>query len=126
MEGFGRDFGRAFGIPALSRPNPLKDPRDSRKVLSPDDLARVAGDLHSVAIRASFKIQIFRVPSRFWSDFGRVLEAKMDAKIDVFEFCRRCFFRTRFDIDFLLFFGEPNPEKSIRTIGFSMVLANFQ
>ena len=39
-----------------SRPNPLKDPRDSRKAPSPANFGRFVGKLHSVAKQALFNI----------------------------------------------------------------------
>ena len=50
----------------------------------------------------------------------------MEAKIDFKEVFFRCFFRARFGIDFGWIFGGSEPEKSIKTIVFSMVFANFQ
>ena len=61
-----------------------------------------------------------------WVDFGRVSELKMEAKIDFWEVFFRCFFRVRFGIDFLWNLGGSDVEKSIKTIVFSMVFANFQ
>ena len=49
----------------------------------------------------------------------------MDAKTDFLEVTFRCFFRMRFCMDFGLFFGGSEPEKSLKTIGFSMVFVNF-
>ena len=63
---------------------------------------------------------------RCWVDFGRFWEAKTEAKIDFWDVFFRCFFRLRFGIDFGWIFGGSEPEKSIKTIGFSMVFANFQ
>ena len=45
----------------------------------------------------------------FLLDFGRVSVAKMEAKIDFFEVCFRCFFRVRFFIEFGSFFGGSEP-----------------
>ena len=61
-----------------------------------------------------------------WVDLGRFWEAKTEAKIDFWEVFFRCFFRVRFGIDFLWFLGGSELEKSIKTIVFSMVFANFQ
>ena len=58
-------------------------------------------------------------------DFGRVLGAKMEAKIDFWEVFFRCFFRMRFGIDFLWNLGGSDIEKSIKTIVFPRVFANF-
>ena len=49
----------------------------------------------------------------------------MDAKTDFLEVTFRCFFRMRFCMDFGLFFGGSKLEKSLKTIGFSMVFVNF-
>ena len=65
-----------------SRPNPLKDPRDSREALRCDDFRRLAGDLHSVATQASFSIALRSDFKAFGSEFGCSWGAKMDAKID--------------------------------------------
>ena len=48
----------------------------------------------------------------------------MDAKTHFLEVFFRCFFRMRFYIDFELFFGGSKLEKSLKTIGFSMVFEN--
>ena len=50
----------------------------------------------------------------------------MEAKIDFGDAFFRCFFRMRFGIDFFRIFGGSEPEKSIKTVVFSMVFANFQ
>ena len=50
----------------------------------------------------------------------------MEAKIDFREVFWQCFFGLRFGIDFGWIFGGSESEKSIKTIGFSMVFANFQ
>ena len=63
---------------------------------------------------------------RFFVDFGKFLEAKMEAKIDFWDVFFRCFFGLRFSIDFGWTFGGSEPEKSIKTIVFSMVFVNFQ
>ena len=63
---------------------------------------------------------------RFLVDLGRFWETKMEAKIDFRELFFRCFFRARFGMDFGWNFGGSEPEKSIKTIVFSMVFANFQ
>ena len=49
----------------------------------------------------------------------------MEAKTDFWEVFFQCFFRMRFCMDFGLFFGGSKPEKSLKTIVFSMVFANF-
>ena len=97
----------------------------SPKVAMPVSFRRLAGDFHSVAKQASFEAPIFGVPVRFWSDFGRFSEAKMEPRIDFLDAFLRSFFQMRFGIDFGSFSGGPNPEKSIKTIVFSMFFANF-
>ena len=49
----------------------------------------------------------------------------MEAKIDFSTVFFRCFFRTRFGIDFGWIFGTSERDKSTKTIVFSMVLVNF-
>ena len=49
----------------------------------------------------------------------------MEAKIDFGEGFLQCFFRMRSGIDFGSFFRGSNLEKSLKTIGFSMVFAIF-
>ena len=50
----------------------------------------------------------------------------MEDKIDFWEIFWRCFFRMRSGIDFGAFFRGSNLEKSLKTIGFSMVFAIFK
>ena len=50
----------------------------------------------------------------------------MEAKIDFWDVFWLCFFRMRSGIDFGSFFRGSNLEKSLKTIGFSMVFAIFQ
>ena len=59
------------------------------------------------------------------ADLGRFLEAKMEVKIDFGEVFFGCFFQLRFRIVFKSFLAGSHLEKSIKTIGFSMVFANF-
>ena len=65
-----------------SRPNPLKDPRDSRKAPRPANFGRFVGKLHSVATQASFCIVSRSDFRAFGSGFGCFWGAKIDAKID--------------------------------------------
>ena len=61
---------------------------DALQTMVPVNLRRVANNLHSVAKQASFQTLFFRVPGRFYSDFGRLWEAKTDANIDFWDvFC---------------------------------------
>ena len=50
----------------------------------------------------------------------------MEAKIDFGEGFLQCFFRMRSGIDFGSFFRGSNLEKSLKTIGFSMVFVIFE
>ena len=59
---------------------------------------------------------------RFWEGFGK---PKRMPKSIFRRFVVRCFFRERFDIDFGWIFGASEPEKSTKTIVFSMVFVNF-
>ena len=98
---------------------------DSLEPPSSAALRRGAGAFHSVAKKASFPVALWNDFSRFWSDFDKFSEAEMDAKTDFMEVPFQCFFRMRFCMDFGLFFGGSKPEKSLKTIVFSMVFANF-
>ena len=90
------------------------------------DFRRFLGRLHSVAKQASFNVASPSDFGGFSSDFARFGEAKMEAKIDFLKLFLPSFFRLRFGIDFGSFFGGSNHEKSLKTIGFSMVFVNFQ
>ena len=103
----------------------MRSPLDALQTPIPVNLRRFARDFHSVAKQASFRVALWSDFSRFWSDFERFWEANMVAKTDFLEVIFRCFFRMRFCIDFGWFFGGSQPEKSIKTIVFSMVFANF-
>ena len=59
---------------------------------------------------------------RFWEGFGKPKWMPKSIFRRVFF---RCFFRARFDIDFGWIFGASEPEKSTKTIVFSMVFVNF-
>ena len=74
----------------------------------PVDLRRLPGDFHSVAKQASFQAQFFRVPERFWSDFGRLWEAKVDAKIDFWKLFCAAFFECVLASIFAQFLEAPN------------------
>ncbi len=111
-----------------SRPNPLKDQGDSCKVLRRADFRRFPGDLHSVAKQALFETSFFCVPGRFWSDLGRFWEVKMAVKIDfgvVFKICSRFFSITFWHRFGVVFWKAEFVKIILKTIGFSMVLANF-
>ena len=49
-----------------SRPNPMKDPRDSREALRPDEFSRFAGGFHGVAKRVSFGVALGADFEGFW------------------------------------------------------------
>ena len=57
--------------------------------------------------------------------FREVLGGPNGAQNRVLRSFFRSFFRMRFRIDFGCFFGGSQPEKSLKTIGFSMVFVNF-
>ncbi len=73
------------------------------KVVPPVDFRRVAREFHNVAKQASFETLFFRVPGRFWNDFGRFWEAKMDVKIDFLEV-----FQKKIDFLKIIVFPEDN------------------
>ena len=64
------------------RPNHMRSHLDALQTTTSVDFRRFAGNLHSVAKQASSKPPFFRVPGRFWSDFGRFSEVEMEVKID--------------------------------------------
>ena len=79
----------------------------SPDVATPVSFRRFPRELHSVAKQASFKTQFVRVPARFWSDFGRVWEAKNGSQNRFWGGFLPCFFRMpflkRFFCDFCRF-----------------------
>ena len=99
---------------------------DALQTLRPIDFRRLPRQFHSVAKRASFYIAFGRDFCGFRVDFERFGGGKMEAKIDFLEVFLRCFFGMRFSIDLGWIFRGSKPEKSIKTIGFSMVFAHFQ
>ena len=107
------------------RPNHMLSQIGRPKAMPPVNFRRLPGGFHSVAKQASFHIASGRDFKGFRRDFGRFWEAKMEAKIYFCEMILPCFFRKRFGIDFGWFFGGSQPEKSIKTMVFSMVFANF-
>ena len=64
------------------RPNHMPSLIGRPKAMTPVALRRLAGGAHSVAKQASSKTHFFCVPDRFWSDFERFWEAKMEVEID--------------------------------------------
>ena len=107
------------------RPNHMRSHLDALQTMTSVAFRRLPGDFHSVAKQASFEAPIFGVPVRFWSDFGRFSEAKMEPRIDFLDAFLRSFFRMRFGIDFGSFSGGPNPEKSIKAIVFFYSFCKF-
>ena len=65
-----------------SRPNHMQSQFRNPKVARPVDFRRLPDEFHSVAKQGSSKTPFFRVPGRFWNDFGRFGEAKKEVKID--------------------------------------------
>ena len=108
------------------RPNHMPSHLDAIQTMVSVDLRRLPGEFHSVAKQASFNVASPSDFGGFGSDFGRFWEAKMEAKIDFLKLFLPSFFRLRFGIDFGSFFGGSSHEKSLKTIGFSMVFVNFQ
>ena len=98
---------------------------DALQRTSSVNLRRAPGDLHSVAKRASFRVALRSDFKGFWSDFGRFGDAKMEAKIDFSDVFFHAFFEYVCWIDFKWFSGGSKPEKSLKTIVFSMVFADF-
>ena len=71
----------------LRRPNHMPSHLDALQTMRSVDFRRVAGEFHSVAKQASLSIAFRKDFGGFWEDFGRALEAKIDAKtnfLDVF------------------------------------------
>ena len=87
---------------------------------------RAPGAFHSVAKQASFPVALWSDFSRFWSDFDKFSEAEMDAKTDFMEVPFNVFFECVFAWILGRFFEGSNLEKSLKTIGFSMVFVIFQ
>ena len=78
------------------RPNHMHSHLDDLQTMTSDDLRRVAGDFHSVAKQASFRVALRSDFEGFWNDFGRVWEAKMEAKIDFSDVFFHVFFECVF------------------------------
>ena len=94
------------------RPNHMHSLLDALQTMASVDFRRFPNKFHSVAKQASLSVAFWRDLGGCSSDFGRVWETKMDARIDFLEVFFRCFFRLRFEIDFGSFFGSSKPEKS--------------
>ena len=108
-----------------SRPNHMPRHLDALQTMAPVDLRRLAGDSHNVATEAWFETPCLRAPRRFWNDFGRFEEAKMDIEIDFGKSFFKRFFQLRFGIIFGPFFERPNLENSKQNNSFSMVFVYF-
>ena len=109
-----RDMHGAFQVAGLAlmiratrgrsrRPNHMPSHLDGLQTMSSVNLRRFAGNFHSVAKQASSKPPFFRVPGRFWSDFGRFRRLKWRSKSilkryfsDVFFNCVSASFLDRF------------------------------
>ena len=104
----------------------MRSPLDGLQTPAPVNFRRLPRGFHSAAKQASFPVALWSDFSRFWSDFNKFREAEMDAKTDFWDVFWRCFFRMRSGIDFGSFFRGSNLEKSLKTIGFSMVFVIFQ
>ena len=75
-----------------------------RRPLTFDDFRAV-----SIASRNRLRSRLnFFAP---WGDFGRFLEAKMEAKIEFLGSCLHCLFRSPSGIDLGSFLGGPKPGK---------------
>ena len=64
------------------RPNHMRSHMDASQAMPPVNLRRFVGDFHSVAKQASRRFASRSDVGGFSEDFGRFLEAKMDAQID--------------------------------------------
>ena len=100
------------------RPNHMRSHIGSPKAMAPVDFRRGWGEFHSVANQASFYIA-------FWTNFGGFSRPKRTPKSTFGELFFDAFFERHFGIDFWSFWGGCNLKKSLKTIGFSMVFANF-
>ena len=76
-----------------SRPNHMPSHLDAIQTMISVDFRRLVGSFHSVAKQASFRVALRTDFRGFWSDLGRVWEAKIDAKIDFQAIFFRCFFQ---------------------------------
>ena len=108
------------------RPNHMRSHLDAIQTMSSVNLRRLPRRFHSIAKQASLSVAFRSDFEGFGNDFGTLWEAKMDANIDFWEVILQCLFRMRFFIDLGSFLGPRKSEKSWKTIGFSMVFANFQ
>ena len=65
-------------------------------------------EAHDAFFQMVFDIDFFR----FWMDFGRFWEAKMEPQIEFLHVFLRCFFRVRFGIVLECIFGGSEPQKT--------------
>ena len=87
--------------------------------------AALVGESRSLFFSTHFREGLRSVFFDFCVHFGGFWEAETDAKIDFSAVFFRCFSRVRICIDFGWIFGASEPEKSTKTIVFSMVFVNF-
>ena len=121
----GMEWMDGWRMDGWSRPNHMHSHLDALRTTASVNFRRVPGGFHSVAKRASFRVALRSDFKGFWSDFGRFWDAKMEANIDFSDVFFHAFFAYVFCIDFRWFSGGSKPEKSLKTIVFSMVVANF-
>ena len=101
-----------------SRPNHMPSHLDALQTMISVDLRRLWREFHSVAKQASFYVA-------FWTNFGGFSRPKRTPKSTFGELFFDAFFERHFGIDFWSFWGGCNLKKSLKTIGFSTVFANF-
>ena len=68
-------------------------------------------DFRASSIASRNKLRLTMLLGEILMDFGKVLEPKIEAKIDFWEVFLRSFFRARLGIDFWSFFRGSEPEK---------------
>ena len=91
---------------------------DALQTPGPVNLRRLARGSHSVAKQASFYIA-------FWTNFGGFSRPKRKPKSTFGELFFDALFERNFGIDFWSFWRGWNLDELFKTIGFSMVFANF-
>ena len=126
MDGFWEDFGTILRNPTSrkqtlmiratrgrsTRPNHTSNQIDSPKPPGLANFGRVAGEFHSVAKQASFRVALRSDFEGFWSDFERFWEAKMDAKINFWDVFLNVFLDCVFASIFDSFFEVRNLKNS--------------
>ena len=65
-------------------------------------------EAHELIFKIVFRSDFFR----FWMDFGRFWEVKMEPQIEFLHVFLRCFFRVRFGIVLECVFGGSEPQKT--------------